>query len=77
MKPTHIKNTALALLVAMAPLCHAQSAPPVIPPDFASTGTDRQSIETLLETYARAVSTKDQALFETLLLNKDIPFSDA
>src|SRR5205085_11439699 len=43
---------------------------------FESTGEDRQAIEALLDTYTRAVSTKDQALFETLLLDKQIPFSD-
>ena len=39
------------------------------------TAQDRHDIEALLATYTRAVSTKDQAMFETLLLNKDIPFA--
>jgi len=30
----------------------------------------------LLDTYTKAVSTKDQALFETLLLDRNIPFSN-
>jgi len=36
---------------------------------------DRAAIEAVLATYTKAVSTKDQRLFETLLLNKAIPFS--
>ena len=47
-----------------------------IPTRFAATTDDRKAIKALLETYTKAVSTKDQASFETLLLNKDIPFSD-
>ncbi|WP_289445544.1 hypothetical protein, partial [Klebsiella pneumoniae] len=47
----------------------------VIPAQFDSTGPDRAAIEAQLATYTRAVSTKNQALFETLLLNKSIPFS--
>ncbi|UAJ09099.1 nuclear transport factor 2 family protein [Glacieibacterium megasporae] len=46
-------------------------------PSFESVGDDRRAIQTLLDTYTKAVSTKDQALFETLLLNKAISFSDA
>jgi len=72
---TLIRTTMAALVLAAMPLCQARTATP-IPSNFASTGADRQAIETLLDTYTRAVSTKDQALFETLLLNKDIPFSD-
>jgi hypothetical protein len=71
-----IRITAAALLAATALLAHAQAASTPIPSTFASTGADRAAIEALLDTYTRAVSTKDQALFETLLLNKDIPFSD-
>ena len=46
-----------------------------IPAGFASTGADRGAIETLLSTYTTAVSTKNQALFESLLLDTAIPFS--
>jgi hypothetical protein len=72
---TLLRTTVAALVVATATLCQAQTPPP-IPSNFASTGADRQAIQTLLDAYTKAVSTKDQALFETLLLNKDIPFSD-
>ncbi len=72
-----LKTMAAALLLAVASLCCEQASAAPIPQNFDSTGADRQAIETLLETYTRAVSTKNQALFETLLLNKDIPFSDA
>jgi len=37
--------------------------------------SDPAAIKVLLATYTRAVSTKDQSLIETLLLNKAIPFS--
>ena len=47
-----------------------------IPPSFDSVGDDRSAIEALLNSYTKAVSSKDQALFETLLLNKQISFSD-
>jgi hypothetical protein len=40
-----------------------------------ATNTDRAAIEIVLATYTKAVSTKDQRLFETLLANKSIPFS--
>jgi hypothetical protein len=42
---------------------------------FSSPAADRRAIEVLLSNYTKAVSTKNQALFETLLLSKDIPFS--
>ncbi|MGH8145695.1 MAG: nuclear transport factor 2 family protein [Rhodanobacteraceae bacterium] len=47
----------------------------VIPAHFDSTGNDRAAIEALLATYTQAVSTRNQVLFETLLLDKSIPFS--
>ena len=63
--------------VLLATLLTARAQPPAVPPSFASAGPDRAAIDTLLSTYTRAVSTKDRALFETLLLSRDIPFSDA
>ena len=45
--------------------------------DFESVGSDRQAIRELLNTYTKAVSSRDEALFETLLLNRSIPFSSA
>jgi len=62
----------LSALLAIAPL-GAMATP--IPATFESAGDDRKAIETLLDTYTKAVSGKDQALFETILLNKEIPFS--
>ena len=64
-----------AVLLATLLPAHAQLT--TVPPGFTSTGPDRAAIDALLATYTRAVSTKDQALFETLLLSRDIPFSDA
>lgn len=46
-----------------------------VPASFESRGEDRQQIEKLLENYTKAVSTRDQTLFESLLLDKAIPFS--
>ncbi len=73
---TSAKHLAATLLVALAATATPAATTP-IPPSFDSTGADRQAIQALLDTYTRAVSTKDQALFETLLLAKDIPFSDS
>jgi hypothetical protein len=66
---------AALLLSGSMPLLAPASAAPTAA-RFDSVGEDRKAIEVLLDTYTKAVSTKDQALFETLLLNKDIPFSD-
>jgi len=56
-------------------MTHGRAATSNIPPHFDSEGDDRAAIEMQLATYTHAVSTKNQALFETLLLNKTIPFS--
>ena len=65
--------------MAIAALLTTLTALPVcadpIPTQFASTGEDRSAIEGLLTTYATAVSTKNEPMFEGLLLNKDISFS--
>jgi hypothetical protein len=69
----------LRILIPMVVACFATTisleAMP-IPASFESTGDDRKAIEALLETYTNAVSHKDERLFETLLLNREIPFSD-
>jgi hypothetical protein len=70
-----VEIVSAVLLASVAPACLAQAAPSP-PADFESRGDDRIAIQRLLDTYTRAVSTKDEALFETILLNKDIPFSD-
>ncbi len=59
----------------MSALAIALTALAVIPAHFNSTGADRAAIEAQLAIYTQAVSTRNQALFETLLLNKSIPFS--
>ena len=67
----------LSTVLVMAPrLSTAQASSPPTSSKFESTGEELAAIEMLLDTYTRAVSTKDQALFETILLNKEIPFSD-
>ncbi|WP_343615616.1 hypothetical protein [Novosphingobium sp.] len=65
---------AVTLVFSATSLAAAPYRTPV-PPRFDSRGADRQAIEALLGHYTQAVSTKDQALFETLLLSKAIPFS--
>jgi hypothetical protein len=64
----------LLFTAVLLPLGAVRAAP--VPSSFASSGQDASQIKALLDTYTRAVSTKDEALFETLLLNKTIPFSD-
>ena len=66
-----IRQLAIALLLGGAAPAPAENATP----QFASTEADRRAIGALLSTYTTAVSTKNQALFEELLLGKDIPFS--
>ena len=65
------------LFLAMLPMIAALATPAAasIPSRFAAVGTDAAAIRDLLDTYTRAVSTKDQALFETLLLSLQVPFS--
>lgn len=62
------------LAMSVAPAFAAPYRTPV-PATFESRGEDRRAIATLLKTYTRAVSTRNQALFETLLLDKGIPFT--
>jgi len=67
--------SALVLLLSMLILGRAHAGGH--PASFDSAGEDRKAIEMVLENYTRAVSNKDEALFESLLLNENIPFSDA
>ncbi|WP_010184620.1 nuclear transport factor 2 family protein [Sphingomonas sp. PAMC 26605] len=67
-------RAAAAVTLSATPLVAASYRTPV-PATFESRGVDRRAIEAVLGTYTRAVSTKNQALFESLLLSKAIPFS--
>ena len=69
-----MKEIALAMTALLSTPAPA-GEPAAIPTSFESSGADRQAILALLDSYTRAVSTKDQTLFETLLLNQAIPFS--
>lgn len=60
--------------LAMAPHSHLEDHNAPLPKTHASP-QDRREIEGLLAAYTRVVSTKDEALFENLLLNKEIPFT--
>lgn len=72
-----IKTLLAAAVVTLSatPLVAASYRTPV-PATFESRGADRRAIEALLETYTRAVSTKNHALFESLLLDTAIPFAE-
>jgi ketosteroid isomerase-like protein len=70
-----LQNLLFALVVSVAAASTLAAHAVPIPPSFQSAGADRSAIEALLATYTRAVSSKDRALFETLLLNRTIPFS--
>jgi hypothetical protein len=73
-----MKPTALFLLGILAcSVLPGVSLAEQIPPEFVSRGADEAGIRVLLDNYTRAVSTKDRTLFESLLLNKAIPFSSA
>ena len=66
---------AAAIVVLLTALAALPACADPIPKQFASTGEDRSAIEALLTTYTTAVTTKNEPMFESLLLNKDIPFS--
>jgi hypothetical protein len=69
-------RTAVGLVLACLALTSAAPAgADAIPASFESRGADRAAIETVLHTYTVAVSTKNEALFQSLLLNTAIPFS--
>jgi hypothetical protein len=72
-----MKTFIIGLILSGCMLLIGQARADAIPASFDSAGEDRKAIEKLLDSYTRAVSFKDQALFESLLLNKEIPFSDA
>ncbi len=75
-KNTTMKILLLAIVLTMVtPTVMAVPYRTAVPATFESRGDDRQAIAKLLEDYTKAVSTKDQALFESLLLDKGIPFS--
>ena len=65
-----------AVLLVILSLLNVGAGSVPIPPGFESVGNDRKAIDALLGNYTKAVSSKDQALFETLLLNKQTTFSD-
>ncbi len=69
----HPAATALAITLLLS--AAATAAP--IPKTFESMPPDRQAIQTLLASYTKAVSTKNQTLFESLLLSKNITFAPA
>lgn len=61
---------AIGLGVATAPAYAGSSVQ-----EFNPSASDRSAIATLLRTYTTAVSTKNQTMFESILLGKDIPLS--
>jgi hypothetical protein len=71
-----MKTAISALLLAVIAPAQTNASATPIPASFVSAGDDREAIQALLDTYTTAVSTKNEALFETILVNKDIPFTD-
>ncbi|WP_204259554.1 hypothetical protein [Lichenicola cladoniae] len=74
-KATKMKQSLIGSIALVAVLASPASYAAPNPSRFESDGADRKAIMTLLHNYTIAVSAKDQVLFETLLLNKTIPFS--
>jgi hypothetical protein len=64
----------LLMLLELTPILASSAA---INPKLTQLPADRQEIQALLDNYTRAVSSKNQKLFESLLLNRNIPFSHA
>ena len=64
---------ALMLILAGMEVALARDAPASTA--LQSTAADQKAIRALLDNYTKAVSTKNQPLFESLLLNAHIPFS--
>lgn len=62
----------LALILVCSSSLAVTAAP--IPSSFDSIGQDKTAIATLLQTYTDSVTHKNQASFESLLLNKAVPF---
>ncbi len=72
-----MRNLIGAITLLVAALFSPNARGETMPIRFESTRQDHAAIETLLDNYAKAVSSKDKSLFESLLLNMDVPFSDA
>jgi hypothetical protein len=66
----------LAVLGMAAPLgASPREAAPAYLSQHQTNGDDIRAIEKLLETYTTSVTNADQAAFEALLLNEEVPFS--
>jgi hypothetical protein len=72
-----MKTLPVTLVLLISAAFGGSTSTDPIPARFDSVGADRQAILALLHAYTEAVSDKDQARFETLLLSKSIPFSAA
>ena len=75
MNQTPFLLSALALLCMTAPLKTMAEAAPAYVSKHESSPDDRQAIEKVLSTYTQSVSTGDEAAFESLLLDANVPFS--
>jgi len=65
----------MALLVAMAPLAAMAEEGPAFLRKHETNSEDHQAIEKLLATYTASVTNSDQAAFEALLIDDQVPFS--
>lgn len=65
----------MALLVVMAPLAATAEDGPAFLRKHETNSEDRQAIEKLLATYTASVTNSDEAAFEALLIDDQVPFS--
>jgi len=67
--------SAAMLAIAMAPLAAPAQDAPAFLSQHQTSAEDRQAIGKLLETYTSSLSNGDQAGFEAILLDDQVPFS--
>ena len=65
----------MALLAAMAPLAAMADAGPAFLRKHETNSADHQAIEKLLATYTTSLTNSDEAAFEALLIDDQVPFS--
>ena len=74
MNAKHLVSAAL-LAMAIAPFAAPAQHAPAFLSQHQTSAEDRQAIGKLLDTYTRSVTNGDQAGFEAILLNDQVPFS--
>jgi hypothetical protein len=82
LEPTHpgepsMRAKVVAMLLILLEFVPILAHSAAISPKLTQLPADRNEIQALLDTYTKAVSSKNQKLFESLLLNRNIQFSHA